>query len=195
MSAFDPKRTSIPVSRVVCPSLYVTRRDLPKVLLFWRDPCGWGGTCSGASSSQYSVARRWHGRFRCMRSRARGSGASAYSWVTLRAIQKRNCVSRHFVPASQNAEGRKATTSRTIIGFPPPQTVSKPLAKELLALHPEVVLAHTTTVVAAVQRESQETPVVFVGVSDPIGSGFVTSLARPNANLTGVMQYEQGIVS
>ena len=69
------------------------------------------------------------------------------------------------------------------------------LAKELLALHPEVVLAHTTTVVAAVQRENQETPVVFVGVSDPIGSGFVTSLARPNANLTGVMQYEQGIVS
>jgi putative ABC transport system substrate-binding protein len=69
------------------------------------------------------------------------------------------------------------------------------LAKELLALHPEAVLAHTTTVVAAVQRESQETPVVFVGVSDPIGSGFVTSLARPNANLTGVMQYEQGIVS
>src|SRR6516225_5860345 len=47
------------------------------------------------------------------------------------------------------------------------------LAKELFALHPEVVLAHTTTVVAAVQRESQGTPVVFVGVSDPIGSGFV----------------------
>jgi putative ABC transport system substrate-binding protein len=69
------------------------------------------------------------------------------------------------------------------------------LAKELLALHPEVVLAHTTTVVAAVQRENQGTPVVFVGVSDPIGSGFVTSLARPNGNLTGVMQYEQGIVS
>ncbi len=69
------------------------------------------------------------------------------------------------------------------------------LAKELLALHPEAVLAHTTSVVAAVQRESQGTPVVFVGVSDPIGSGFVNSLARPNANLTGVMQYEQGIVS
>ena len=69
------------------------------------------------------------------------------------------------------------------------------LAKELLALHPEAVLAHTTTVVAAVQRESQGTPVVFVGVSDPIGSGFVNSLARPNANLTGVIQYEQGIVS
>src|SRR5262249_31204049 len=98
---------------------------LPKVLLFWRDPCR-GGTCSGASSSQYSVARRWHGRFRCMRSRARGSGASAYSWVTPRAIQKRNCVSRHFVPASQNGDGRKATTSRSIIGFPPQQRVSKP---------------------------------------------------------------------
>jgi putative tryptophan/tyrosine transport system substrate-binding protein len=69
-----------------------------------------------------------------------------------------------------------------------------PLAKELLALHPEVVLAHTTTVVAAVQRQTHLIPIVFVNVSDPIGSGFVTSLARPDANLTGVLQYERGIV-
>jgi putative ABC transport system substrate-binding protein len=69
-----------------------------------------------------------------------------------------------------------------------------PLAKELLALHPEVVLAHTTTVVAAMQRETHTVPIVFVNVSDPIGAGFVTSLARPDANLTGVLQYERGIV-
>jgi putative tryptophan/tyrosine transport system substrate-binding protein len=68
------------------------------------------------------------------------------------------------------------------------------LAKELLALHPEVLLGHTTPVVAALQQETREIPVVFVNVSDPIGEGFVTSLARPGTNLTGVLHYEPGIV-
>ena len=57
-----------------------------------------------------------------------------------------------------------------------------------------MVLAHTTTVVAAVQQETHAIPVVFVNVSDPIGAGLVTSLARPGANLTGVLQDERGIV-
>ena len=43
------------------------------------------------------------------------------------------------------------------------------------------------------QRESRTIPIVFVGVSDPIGSGFVASLARPGGNLTGLMQYEASI--
>lgn len=67
--------------------------------------------------------------------------------------------------------------------------------KELLALHPEVILAHSTPVAAAVQHETHEISVVFVNVSDPVGAGFITSLARPGANLTGVLQYEGGIVS
>src|ERR1700675_1977363 len=50
------------------------------------------------------------------------------------------------------------------------------LAKELLALHPDVVLAHTTASAAAVQNESRVIPIVFANVSDPIGSGLVTSL-------------------
>lgn len=69
------------------------------------------------------------------------------------------------------------------------------LVKELVALHPEVILAHSTPVAAVVQRETHEIPVVFVNVSDPVGAGFVVSLARPGANLTGVLQYEPGIVS
>jgi putative tryptophan/tyrosine transport system substrate-binding protein len=44
-----------------------------------------------------------------------------------------------------------------------------------------------------VQRESRTLPIVFVNVSDPIGSGFVASLARPGGNLTGVLQYEASI--
>ena len=69
------------------------------------------------------------------------------------------------------------------------------LSKELVALQPDVILGHTTPVVAALQRESRAIPIVFVfvSVSDPIGSGFVASLARPGGNLTGVLQYEASI--
>ena len=67
-------------------------------------------------------------------------------------------------------------------------------AKELVALQPDVIIAHTTPVTAALQQESRTIPIVFVNVSDPIGSGFVASLARPGRNLTGVLQYEAGIV-
>ena len=68
-----------------------------------------------------------------------------------------------------------------------------PLAKELVALQPEVILAHSTPIAAALQRESRAIPIVFVSVSDPIGSGFIASLARPGGNLTGLLLYEEGI--
>jgi putative tryptophan/tyrosine transport system substrate-binding protein len=70
----------------------------------------------------------------------------------------------------------------------------EPLAKELVATQPDVILAHTTRVAAALQRESRVIPIVFVNVSDPIGSGFVKSLARPGENFTGVLQYEASVV-
>jgi putative tryptophan/tyrosine transport system substrate-binding protein len=68
------------------------------------------------------------------------------------------------------------------------------LAKELISLQPEVILAHSTGVAAALQRESRTIPIVFVNVSDPIGSGFIASLARPSGNLTGVVHLEANIV-
>ena len=67
------------------------------------------------------------------------------------------------------------------------------LAKELIALQPEVILAVSTPVTAALQRQTETIPIVFLGVSDPIGSGFVASLARPGGNITGIMLYEVGI--
>jgi putative tryptophan/tyrosine transport system substrate-binding protein len=67
------------------------------------------------------------------------------------------------------------------------------LAKELIALQPDVVLTVSTPATAAVQRESHTIPIVFLVTSDPIGSGFVSSLARPSGNLTGFMLYEDGI--
>src|SRR5262249_55507603 len=68
------------------------------------------------------------------------------------------------------------------------------LAKDLVALQADVIVGHTTSVAAALQRQTRVIPIIFVNVSDPIGSGFVASLARPGGNLTGVLQYEAGIV-
>ncbi len=69
-----------------------------------------------------------------------------------------------------------------------------PLANELVASKPDVILAHTTPVTLALKRATQEIPIVFVNVSDPVGSGFISDLAHPGHNLTGVQQYEASVV-
>jgi ABC-type uncharacterized transport system substrate-binding protein len=56
-----------------------------------------------------------------------------------------------------------------------------------------VILTHSTPITAALQRESRAIPIVFVTVSDPIGSGFIASLARPGGNLTGLTLFEASI--
>jgi putative ABC transport system substrate-binding protein len=58
-------------------------------------------------------------------------------------------------------------------------------AKELVALKPDVIFAVTTLSVAALLQETRTLPIVFAQVSDPVGSGFVASLARPGGNVTG----------
>jgi putative ABC transport system substrate-binding protein len=70
----------------------------------------------------------------------------------------------------------------------------QPLAKEIVALQPAAILAHSTPIVAAVKRESRTIPIVFTSVSDPIGSGFVASLSRPGGQITGFLLYEDGMV-
>ena len=68
------------------------------------------------------------------------------------------------------------------------------LAKELVAMQPDVILAHTPGATIALKRETRTIPIVFVNVSDPIGMGFIASLPRPGGNLTGVLHYEATIV-
>jgi len=63
-------------------------------------------------------------------------------------------------------------------------------AKELTALNPDVLVAITTPGTAALQRETKTIPIVFAIVSDPIGSGFVASLANPGGNITGFINIE-----
>ena len=63
-------------------------------------------------------------------------------------------------------------------------------ARELVGLQLDVIVAATTRVAAVLQRETREIPIVFVNVSDPIGSGFVSSLSRPGGNMTGFVDAE-----
>jgi putative tryptophan/tyrosine transport system substrate-binding protein len=58
-------------------------------------------------------------------------------------------------------------------------------AKELVELKPDCILGHSTPVVAALMRSTRTIPIVFVAVADPIGSGFVATMARPGGNITG----------
>src|SRR5450830_1044769 len=68
------------------------------------------------------------------------------------------------------------------------------LAKELVATQPEVIFALSRPVTAALQKETRTLPIVFTYVIDPIGAGFIASLARPCGNLTGIMAYEPSVV-
>src|SRR5260370_28305886 len=63
----------------------------------------------------------------------------------------------------------------------------KALAKELVDLRPNAIFGVTTPVVGALARETKTIPIVFAGVSDPIGSGFAADLAHPGCNITGFM--------
>jgi putative tryptophan/tyrosine transport system substrate-binding protein len=78
--------------------------------------------------------------------------------------------------------------------FAPAGAQASELAKELIALQPDVVLAHSAQIAGALFQQTREIPVVFVNVSDPIGAGFIVSLARPGGNFTGVLHYEPGIL-
>src|SRR5262245_7588415 len=67
-------------------------------------------------------------------------------------------------------------------------------AAELAALAPDVILAGTgTTTVAPLLQATRIVPIVFVIVIDPVGAGFVASLARPGGNATGFLMFEYGL--
>ena len=64
---------------------------------------------------------------------------------------------------------------------------------ELVALTPDVILATGSPNVGALHKATRTVPIVFVGVIDPVGAGFVESLARPAGNLTGFTWFEYGV--
>jgi putative tryptophan/tyrosine transport system substrate-binding protein len=66
-------------------------------------------------------------------------------------------------------------------------------AAELAALTPDVILVSSSPALAALQQATRTVPIVFVAVIDPVGAGFVESLARPGGNITGFLVFEYGL--
>ena len=66
-------------------------------------------------------------------------------------------------------------------------------AAELVALAPDVIFTSGSAAVGPLQRATRTVPIVFAQVPDPVGAGFVVSLARPGGNITGFTPFEYGI--
>ena len=66
-------------------------------------------------------------------------------------------------------------------------------SNEIMALAPDVIVVHSNDFLAALRQANRTIPTVFAQVGDPVGSGFVESLARPGGNLTGFTSFEAGI--
>ena len=68
-------------------------------------------------------------------------------------------------------------------------------ARELVDMRLDLIVAHTTPVVAALKAQTQTIPIVFTQVSDPVGSGFIDGFAKPGGNITGFTNLESSMGS
>src|SRR3974390_2251263 len=66
-------------------------------------------------------------------------------------------------------------------------------AMELLELGPDVILAYSSNAVAPLQQVTRTVPIIFAAVADPVGAGYVDSLARPGGNITGFTPFDYSI--
>src|SRR5262245_59419101 len=93
----------------------------------------------------------------------------------------------------KSSDGWRVATSASTIALRLRALTPKCSRKELVELRPDVILSNASPATAALQRETSVIPIVFTGVADPIGSGFVAGLARPGGNITGFMLFEPSI--
>jgi putative ABC transport system substrate-binding protein len=137
-----------------------------------------------------------------------GIGGAAATWPLAARAQKPGRMRRLGVLSGQDEASTKSKLSALMgglaeLGWTFGQNLqvdvrwtagdldrARMLAKELVDLQPDVILAHNTPVVAALQRETRTIPIVFVIVVDPVGSGFVANLPRPGGNITGFINIE-----
>jgi putative ABC transport system substrate-binding protein len=89
------------------------------------------------------------------------------------------------------ADGRNLRMDRRWAGFD--TTRMQALARELVGLQPDIILADATAATTALQRETRTIPIVFVNVGDPVVSGLVASLNRPGGNITGFALLEASL--
>jgi putative ABC transport system substrate-binding protein len=90
-------------------------------------------------------------------------------------------------------EGRNIRLEFRYAGGDPDR--ARKYAAELVSVGSDVIVANGTAAVAALRQETRTTPVVFLGASDAVGSGFVESMARPGGNITGFIYFEPSMGS
>jgi ABC-type uncharacterized transport system substrate-binding protein len=88
-------------------------------------------------------------------------------------------------------EGRNVQIDYRWAGGDPDK--ARTFATELIGMTPDVIVPSTNQVTRILQQETRTIPIVFVFVGDPVGSGFVVSLARPGRNITGFANFENSI--
>src|SRR5262249_54651005 len=89
------------------------------------------------------------------------------------------------------ADGRNARIDYRMTGGDADR--SRKYAAELIGLAPDIVLAYGASTLAPLLQATRTVPIVFVAVIDPVGGGFVSSLARPGGNATGFTTFEYGM--
>jgi putative ABC transport system substrate-binding protein len=94
-----------------------------------------------------------------------------------------------FVNGLQKLGWREGHNLRLEVRYAVGEAQLQRQAAELAALGPAVMLVQTNVALAAVRKQNIAVPLVFVAVSDPVGSGFVASLARPGGNVTGFANF------
>ena len=111
-----------------------------------------------------------------------------------RLIRSHSLWSRHLRKVSNNWVGPSAKTSKSITDgaavMPRPGASTR---RKLVALAPDVILAHSSAALAPLLQVTRTVPIVFTVVADPVGAGYVEGLARPGGNATGFTNFEYGI--
>ena len=135
------------------------------------------------------------GRSRRARSSASGCGASACSWPAPRTIRKRRPASRRSCRGCSNWAGPTAATCGSTIRWAAGDADGiRKYAAELVALAPDVILAAGSAGRGGrCCRRPAPCRSCSCMVADPVGAGFVDSLARPGGNATGFTQFEYGM--
>src|SRR5262245_24517732 len=104
-------------------------------------------------------------------------------------------ASRHSHRACSNPAGQseRALASTSVLAAD--NANLRRYASELAALAPDVILAVGSAATAPLLQATRTVPIIFALVADPVGAGFVDSLARPGGNATGLTLFEYGISS
>jgi putative ABC transport system substrate-binding protein len=107
-------------------------------------------------------------------------------------IQARLAAFRQALEHNGWKEGRSVHIDYRFAPASPDQ--AQVFAKELIALHPDVLVGNSTPATAALLSEKGSIPIVFVGVSDPVGSHFVASIPRPGSRTTGFTNFAPSMI-